>query len=236
MNKQMEIKFEVVFNNNISVLGVFIGMDKDDAIGKLNKYRIEIFPWGIKLPDFNLTFRLDEEGFVNGIFAGICDNGDSKLTVDNFFRYHKMLLNKKFRLISEDKNEKENGGVSVWYRYSSGPISFELLYDRKVSALSGRNATALNVKFLVGKDSLGHKLNGRSYVKNMYERTVLNSNINNNRFDMPWYKILKVIVIIVALVIAFLYVQGERYYIGSNGIVVDKWTHKAFPVSEWIKR
>lgn len=51
-----------------------------------------------------------------------------------------------------------------------------------------------------------------------------------------WYKIAKVVIAVIALFLFYLYALNDRYYINSNGLVVDKWKSEAYPVQHLLKK
>ena len=54
--------------------------------------------------------------------------------------------------------------------------------------------------------------------------------------NVDWYKIVKVIIAVIALIMFYFYLQNDRYYVGNQGFIVDKWKNETFSVRDWIKK
>lgn len=49
-----------------------------------------------------------------------------------------------------------------------------------------------------------------------------------------WYRIAKLIIAVLALILFYLYAQNERYEF-HGGAVLDKWTTSMKGINEWVK-
>lgn len=225
----------------ISIYKISIGDSADTALEKLKKikgkveraenyvYITECTLWGYPI---DVTYSLSE-GVIHSITVSYkCAVRKGRGEIFSVFREWDKILEKLFGC----SYINEMGYYWGTKRYFSP-------YD-KISICCQRygGERTINHLFLYISELKEEDVKQENDENNIMERILKEgkdielSTYRKKKYKFDWFKALKIIMSIIALVIAFLYVQGERYYIGSNGLVVDKWLNKAFPVSEWVKR
>lgn len=224
-------RLEILANRNLSLLGVCIGMKKDVTIFVLKKFNPKLFDTGITISNtcYNISYDLDEYGFICGICIGICDNGKDKERVECFVKYHKKLLRNNYTLSSKKEDEKD-GEKSISEYYSSGVLRIKFFVDENVKALSGRNSGMIKVSFALGRDFMDKPLNGESYAASLYGLLDSNSSFSPKLRQKFQFKIerntIYIFIVCFSLIVCmFIYAFSHRYQVVYSGSgIIDKWT------------
>lgn len=224
----------------ISIYKISIGDSADTALEKLKKikgkveraenyvYITECTLWGYPI---NVTYSLSE-GVIRDIRVVYeCVVRKGRGEIFSVFREWDKILEKLF-------------GCSYINEigYNWGTKHYFSPYDKiTICCQRFRGGTSINHLFLYISELKEEDVKKDNDENNIMERILKEgkdvelSTYKKKKYKLNWYKTLKIILAVIALVMFYLYVQNGRYYINGN-MVVDKWLNKAFPVSEWVKR